>query len=78
MYISCDKGNTDGNKNLAKYLCWYYKEEKRVKTFLLDVDCTDKDTNDIVKAIQHSLARMFNDSTIKIFGQFTDIGGGGT
>ena len=68
VYMSCDKRNKNGNKNLAKYLCWHCKEEKRVKTFLLDVDCTDEDTNDIAKAMKHSLARMFNDSPIKIFG----------
>jgi len=25
VLISCDKGNRKGDKNLAKYLCWYYK-----------------------------------------------------
>ena len=45
-----------------------------MKTFLLDVDCTDEDTNDVAKLIQHSLARMFNDSPIEIFGQYTDSG----
>ena len=31
VFISCDKGNTKGKKNLEKYLCWYYKCDKRVK-----------------------------------------------
>ena len=30
VYITCDKGNKKGNTNLAKYLCWYDKDEKCV------------------------------------------------
>ena len=33
VFISCDKGNKKGNKNLAKYLCWYCVKEKKVKHF---------------------------------------------
>ena len=44
VYISADKGNKAGNKNLAKYIYWYNIKFKRVMIFLLDVDCTNKDT----------------------------------
>ena len=80
VYISCDKGNKKGNKNLAKYLCWFCVRTERVKTFLLDVDCTDENSADIAKAMKHSLKRIFgdNEETIYLFGQCTDSGGGGT
>ena len=37
VFISCDKGNKKGNTHLAKYICWYYKQDKRVNMYLLDV-----------------------------------------
>ena len=79
IYLSADKGNKKGNKNLAKYLCWYCVVDKRVKTFLLDVDCTDENSEDIARAIKHSLKRVFGDGHLLVFvGQCTDSGGGGT
>lgn len=78
LYISIDKGNKKGNKNLAKYICWYCKKEKKVKTFLLDVDCTDEKTDEIVEALTHSLDRMFPLVALRLRGQCTDSGGGGT
>ena len=79
VYLSCDKGNKKGNKNLAKYVSWYCTDTKRVKTYLLDVNCTDENTDDIAKAIKHSLEQTFGkDNLPTIFGQCTDSGGGGT
>ena len=79
VYLSCDKGNKKGNKNLAKYISWYCKDSKRVKTYLLDVNCTDENTDDIANAIKHSLVQTFGiDNIPTIFGQCTDSGGGGT
>ena len=79
IYVSSDKGNKKVNKNLAKYICWYDVDTKQVKTFLLDVCCTDKNTNKIANAMAHSLKRIFHDDVqVKIYGQFTDSGGGGT
>ena len=79
VYVSTDKGNKKGNKNLAKFICWYDVEEKQVKTFLLDIDCTDESTGEIVQALTHSLKRVFpTDIPIKLRGQCTDSGGGGT
>ena len=35
LYVSIDKGNKKGNKNLAKFICWYDKKEKEVKKLKL-------------------------------------------
>ena len=79
VFISADKGNKAGNKNLAKYICWYDNELKRVRKFLLDVDCTDENTKDTAEAITHALKRVFpQDVPIILMGQCTDSGGGGT
>ena len=78
IYISVDKGNKKGNKNLAKFVSWFDKTEKRVKIFLLDVDCTDETTDNIADAIEHSITRFLPERNMKILGQCTDSGGGGT
>ena len=79
IYVSADKGNKKGNKNLAKFVCWYDTEDNEVKIFLLDVDCTDEHTDDIADALTHSLQRLLPiNLQIKIRGQCTDSGGGGT
>ena len=85
VYLSCDKGNKKGNKNLAKFLCWYDVNKKRVRTFLIDVCCVDEDTTDIFQGVYHSIKRFFdaddgntNADLLKLRGQCTDSGGGGT
>ena len=84
VYLACDKGNKKGNKNLAKFCCRYYKKERKVCTFLIDVDCVDEDTADIFAGIHHSIKRFFDtyddeeEVSIKFRGQCTDSGGGGT
>ena len=55
VFISADKGNKKGKKNLAKFICWYDIDDCEVKTFLLGVDCTDEDTNEVAGALEHSL-----------------------
>ena len=78
VYISADKGNKKGNKNLAKFICWFDLYEKEVKKFLLDVNCTDESTSEIIDAIAHSLRRIFPDNIeVQIYNQCTDSGGGG-
>ena len=78
IYLSVDKGNKKGNKNLAKFLCWYDKTSKRVRIFLTDVDCTDESTEQIVDGIAHSLKKYLpNVERIRLKGQCTDSGGGG-
>ena len=34
VFISADKGNKKGNKNLAKCMCWYDIDDREVKIFL--------------------------------------------
>ena len=33
IYLSCDKGNKKGNKNLAKFFCWYDITQKSAYIF---------------------------------------------
>ena len=75
VYVTCDKGNKKGNKNFAKYLCWYNKDEKHVKTFLLDVDCTDEHTDEIATAVLYGLKRIFGNSHVVVYSQCTNSGG---
>ena len=77
VYLSCDKGNKKGNKNLAKYLCWYCVKSNRVKTDLVDVDCTNENSKDIAKDVHHSLKRIFGENVAAVlYGQCTDSSGG--
>lgn len=79
VYVSADKGNKKRNKNLAKFIFWYDIDDCDVKTFLLNVDCTDEDTDEIAYTIEHSLQRLFpNDVEVYIYVQCTDSGGSGT
>ena len=56
IYVSADKGNKKGNKNLSKFVCcWYATGEEEVIFFLLDVDCTDDHTENIDDELTHSL-----------------------
>ena len=69
IYISFDKGNKKGNKNLTRYICWYDVDTKQVKTFLLDVCCTDESTDDIANTMARSLKRIFSDGiAVRIYG----------
>ena len=58
VYIFADKGNKNGNKNLAKYLAWCDKEQERVRKYLIDVDFTNKDSSKNVLAIQYAIKRV--------------------
>ena len=79
LYFSVDKGNKKGNKNLAKYICWYDKKKDAVTIFLVDVNCSDESTDEVADATIHSLRRLFSDGeNIRLHGQCTDSGGGGT
>ena len=79
IYICCDKGNKKGNKNLPKFICWYDLDDKKVKTFMIDCDCTDESTEDVAVALKHSLKRIFPEGVdVKLVGQCTDSDGGGT
>ena len=78
VFISAKKGNTKGNKNLAKFIYWHDIDGYEVKTFFLDVDCTDEDTNEIAGTLEHSIRRLFpTDIPVCIYGKCTYSGGGG-
>ena len=50
----------------------------KVKTYLIDVNYTDKNTDNIAMIVSHELKRLFPDNVdIKLQGQCTDSGGGG-
>ena len=79
VYFSSNKGNKKGNKNLAKFICWYDVQEKQIKKFLLDVDCIDESTEEIMDTIMYFLKRTFPPGVeIILRGQCTDSAGVGT
>ena len=82
VYISCNKGNNKGNKNLVKYRCWYCKKDIQAKMYLLDVDCACENAENSVNIVRHILEIIFETNIgnlpIKICGQCTDSGSSGT
>lgn len=56
VYMLRDKGYNMGNKNIAKLYC-RYKEGAFI--FLLGVDCTNEDIEDIFEGLAHSIKRLF-------------------
>ena len=78
VYLSVDKGNKKGNKNLARFLCWYDEDTKKIRNFLIDMNCTDESTAEIVEGIIHSLKKFTPSIRVILFeGQCTDSGGDG-
>ena len=55
MCVSSDKENKKGNKNVANFICWFDREKGEIKKFLINVDCADEDTSDIMDTVYHSL-----------------------
>ena len=55
IYIYTDKINKKRNINLVKYIHWYDTFDKKSKSFLLDVDFTNEDTEEIVHTLLNSL-----------------------
>ena len=78
LYLTADKGNKQGMEHFPKIVSWYDEEERRVKEHLLDIDVTDKTSEDAAKAIVHSLQKLFPQDEIVLHGIVTDSGGGGT
>ena len=65
--------------NLEKYIGWWDDKKKRVRKYLLDVDCADEDSVDNALAIKHALQRVWPpELPVLLHGQCTDSGGGGT
>ena len=81
VFLICDKGagNKVENSHFVKIVAWYSQLEGRVKTFNVDTDESDSNTEACAKAIRHSLIKMFGGRSQGIlFGSTTDSGGGGT
>ena len=77
VYIMFDKGQ---DNNLCKRLAWWSVEEKKVKTVLVDVDKLGGSSNECALALKHSMKKLTGEETltVKLAGQMTDSGGGGT
>ena len=67
VFILADKGNKKGNKNLVKCICWYDIDDCKVNTFLLDVNYTDEDIEEITGALEQSLRRLFPTNIPDVF-----------
>ena len=88
VYIACDKGTKTWNKNIANYLCWFYKYNRCVKTYFLDATCCEKITDNIAKAVKHSVTKILENGNenededeklpLLLHGQCAYSGRGGT
>ena len=78
VYLFCDKDNKAGNKHLAKYIAWYDEDDKQIRKYLLDVNCTDKDLTNNALAMKYALERVWPpELSIILYGQCTHSGGDG-
>jgi hypothetical protein len=76
--LSCDKGNKKGLSHFMKILSWWDKTEKKVQTFVLDIDASEGTSEGCAEAIQHSMKKVNKTTiTLPLKGQTTDSGGGG-
>lgn len=50
-----DNGNEKGMEHFPKIVIWYDNETNSIQEFLLDIDATDKTSEDAVRSIVHSL-----------------------
>jgi hypothetical protein len=55
VFMSCDKGNKKGLSHFVKILSWWDKIQKKVQTFVLDVDASEGTSEGCAKAIEHSM-----------------------
>ena len=78
LYLTADKGNNKEMGHFPKIVIWYDEESNTIQEFLLDIDATDKTSEDAARSIVHSLKKLFEEEDIKIHGIVTDSGGGGT
>jgi hypothetical protein len=78
VFLSCGKGNKKGLSHFVKVLPWWDKTEKKVQTFVLNINASEGTSEECAEAIQHSM-KIVNKSTITLplKGQTTDSGGGG-
>jgi hypothetical protein len=76
LFLSCDKGNKKGLSHFVKILSWWDKIEKKVQTFVLDIDASEGTSEGCAEAIQHSMKKVHNTIALLLKGQTTDSGGG--
>jgi hypothetical protein len=77
VFLSCDRGNKKGLSHFVKILSWWDKIEKKVQTFVLDIDASEGTVEGCTKAIQHSMKKVRNTIALLLLkGQTTDRGGG--
>jgi hypothetical protein len=77
VFLSCDKGNKKGPRHFVKILSWWDKIEKKVQTFVLDIDASEGTSEGCAEAIQHSMKKVHNTIALVLKEQTTDSGGGG-
>jgi hypothetical protein len=77
VFLSCDKGNKKGLSHFVKILSWWEKSQRKVKTFVLDIDASEGTSEGCAEAIKHSMMKLNGTIALLLKGQTTDSGGGG-
>jgi hypothetical protein len=55
VFMSCDKGNKKGLSHFVKILSWWDKIQKKVQTFVLDIDASEGTSEGCTEEIDHSM-----------------------
>jgi hypothetical protein len=76
VFLPCDKGNKKGLSHFVKILSWWDKIEKKVQTFVLDIDASEVTSEGCAEAIQHSMKNVHNTIALLLKGLPTDSRGG--
>jgi hypothetical protein len=76
VFLSCNKGNKKGLSHFVKILSWWDKIEKKVQTFVLDIDASEGTLEGCDEAIQHWMKKVHNTIALLLKRQTTDSGGG--
>jgi hypothetical protein len=76
VFLSCDEGNKKGLSHFVKISSWWDKIEKKVQTFVLDIDASERTLEGCAEAIQHWMKKVHNTIALLLKGQTTDSGGG--
>ena len=74
IFMTCDKGNKKGLGHFVKVPSWWNSIQKKVETFILDIDVSDGTSSACADAIVNSMKKLNNHL---LGGQTTDSGGGG-
>jgi hypothetical protein len=78
VFLSCGKGNKKGLSHSVKILLRRNKTEKKVQTFVLDIDASEGTLEECAEAIKNLIKKIKNIiTTLPLKGQTIDSGGGG-